>query len=166
MVWFLWRKTAFITVVATLLFFPVLVKSEKISLEQALARAVRKTARGAIIDGNLEVSQQKYFAEKINYYLPEISINGSVPSYKVTNEYSRLPASEEKANREVKRLSFNSDITLTQNLITGGNLSFTTVLTNSDNRESLLSGVEDDKWKFGTFDHFIYIKTFHDDIHE
>jgi len=128
------------------------VSATDISLDEAIDMAVNKSSRGSIIDGNLEVAEQQYFAEKINFYLPEISINGALPSYNVTKDFGFFQGTATKGERETTRLSFNSDITLNQNLITGGDLEFRAVLTRRDLEESLQNGRSEDEWEFGTFD--------------
>ncbi|MEE8148990.1 MAG: hypothetical protein V3T75_00940, partial [candidate division Zixibacteria bacterium] len=63
------------------------ISSRQISLEQAIEIAVIKTPRGYIIRGSSEVADQNYKARKINFYVPEISINGSLPAYSVDESY-------------------------------------------------------------------------------
>jgi hypothetical protein len=57
------------------------VRAVEMTLDDALDIALNRTPRGGIIKGNMEVAEQQYDAKKINFYLPKISINGSIPSY-------------------------------------------------------------------------------------
>ena len=69
----------------------VQVAARELALERALDIALNRTGRGEIIRGNLEVAEETYFAEKINFYLPEISINGALHSYGVSERWGYLP---------------------------------------------------------------------------
>ncbi|MDH3938793.1 MAG: hypothetical protein OEV68_15830, partial [candidate division Zixibacteria bacterium] len=60
-----------------LLMFVPSASAEVLTLDEAIDIAVNRTGRGGIIEGNFEVAEQQYFAEKIGFYLPEISINAT-----------------------------------------------------------------------------------------
>jgi len=87
-----------------------------------------------MIRGNLEVAQQYYRARRINMYLPEISINGSVPTYAVDESYRPYSDPHTKELFENRNLDFRSFIELKQSLFTGGNLTATANLRTEDNR--------------------------------
>ncbi|MEA3297068.1 MAG: TolC family protein [candidate division Zixibacteria bacterium] len=115
--------------------------ARELTLKEAVDIALDHTGRGAIINGQLEVAEQYYFAERINFYVPEISINGSLPSYGTNERWGYLPGTDGKGAVREPYLDFDADITLTQNLITGGDLTVSADLTNQDrehpNREGL-----------------------------
>jgi len=104
----------------------------ELTLEKALEHALNKTARGDIIDGKLEVAQQNYNARRINFYVPEISINGSIPGYAVDESYRFFGGSSQKQLYKTKELNFSSFVELNQSLITGGDLTITANLTKNN----------------------------------
>ncbi|MFH1688110.1 MAG: TolC family protein [bacterium] len=106
--------------------------ARELTLQEAFDIALAGTGRGMIIDGNLEVAEQNYFAEKINFYVPEISINGSLPAYRVNETYDFFPGTDVKGFGRSTRLDFDADITLKQNLITGGDLTVRANLVDND----------------------------------
>ena len=93
-----------------------------ITLEQAVEIAVNQTSRGDMIRANLEVAEQNYFARRINYYLPEISINASTPAYSVDESYRLFGGSPQKKLYKTQDIGLNSFIELKQTLITGGDI--------------------------------------------
>lgn len=105
-----------------------------LTLEEAINIGINHTSRGGMINGNLEVAEQNYYARRINFYLPEISINGSVPSYSVDESYRFFGGSDTKKLYETKDLGFNSFIELNQSLITGGDVRVTANLLSRDDR--------------------------------
>ena len=117
--------------------------ARELTLQQAFDIALSGTGQGMIIDGNLEVAEQIYFAEKINFYVPEISINGSVPAYSVNETYDFFPGTDIKGLGRSTRLDFDADITLKQNLITGGDLTLRANLVGKDRDYPLRSFRED-----------------------
>ncbi len=123
----LWPAVALLSVCLS-----VPVTARELTLEEALDIALNRTGRGEIIKGNLDVAEETYFAEKINFYLPEISINGSLPSYGVSERWGYLPGTDGKSAVSEPYLDFDADITLTQNLITGGDLTVRADLTRQD----------------------------------
>jgi outer membrane protein TolC len=98
---------------------------EEISLKEAVEIAVGQTARGGMIEANLEVAEQNYFARKINFYVPEIYVRGSVPAYNVDESYRFFGGADQKQLYKTRDLGFNSYIELNQNLITGGDVIIT-----------------------------------------
>jgi len=108
--------------------------AQSLTLDQALDIALNRTMRGEMIDGNLDVAQQLYSARRINMYLPEISINGSVPSYRKAKEYKPYDSPNDRELFETRNLNFSSFIELKQSLFTGGQLTAKTDLTSDDDR--------------------------------
>ncbi len=96
-----------------------------LSLNEAIEIAVGKSSRGEIIDGDLEVAEQNYFAEKINFYIPEISINGNAPVYNVAESFRFFGGLDEKQLIRTTDRDFNANIQLNQSLITGGSVNVT-----------------------------------------
>lgn len=95
--------------------------AKEITLQEALDIAVNCTARGSMIRGNQEVGEQNYYARRINFYLPEISINGSVPSLDFSKNYDTY--GQQKGLFERRTIDYTSFIELKQSLITGGDFS-------------------------------------------
>ncbi|MCK4574211.1 MAG: TolC family protein [candidate division Zixibacteria bacterium] len=127
-------------------------ESVELTLDQAIEIAVDRSSRSEIIEGDLEVAEQNYFAERINFYLPEISVNGSLPAYNVAESFRFFGGGDEKNLIKTTDLDFNTNIKLNQSLITGGNL---TVTGNIWNREAEypLSGADvTEKSSQGVFD--------------
>ena len=108
--------------------------AEEIILDEALEIALGQTARGGMIQGNLEVAEQNYFARRINFYVPEISINGSVPSYNVDESYRFFGGADQKQLYKTRDLGFDSFIELNQNLLTGGDIVVTANLLAREDR--------------------------------
>jgi len=110
------------------------VGARDLSLDEALNLALYHTARGDMIEGNLEVARQYYSARRINMYLPEISINGVLPTYAQDESYRPYSNPLDKQLYEERNLDFNSFIELNQSLITGGSLTATADLSSNDRR--------------------------------
>ena len=110
------------------------VEAREFTLETAVDIALNQTARGEMIRGNLEVARQNYSARRINMYLPEISLNGSLPSYQLNESYQPYSNSFDKQLYEERSLNFRSFVQLKQSLITGGNLTAQVNLLKEDNR--------------------------------
>jgi len=137
----------------------------ELTLEKAIDHALNKTARGDIIEGKLEVAQQNFNAKRINFYVPEISINGSIPGYQVDESFRFFGGSAQKQLYRTKELNFSSFVELNQSLITGGALTIIANLTKNKDRypdtrrfdfsgDSLSSGIsveEDRKQGFFNF---------------
>ncbi len=92
----------------------------ELTLDDALQRAVGVTSRSEIIRGNLEVAESNYFAEKVNFYLPEISINGSLPAYSVNESYRSWFGQPRKSLIKTTDFDFRGNIQLKQSLFSGG----------------------------------------------
>ena len=121
-----------VVVICILVMFSIPVTAEVLTLDDAIDIAVNKTGRGGIIEGNIEVAEQQYFAEKIGFYLPEITINGQLPAYSVREDYDFAQGSDLKFLLKRTDLNFDADITLRQNLITGGDLVLRANLVDND----------------------------------
>ena len=133
------RYGLFFLILGIMLFAPPPVGAVEMTLDDALRIAVNETPRGGIIKGNLEVAQQQYNAKKINFYLPSISINGSVPSYSEDETYRFFGGATEKSLYKTRDLGLSSFIRLEQSLLTGGDLEVTANLTKNDERYPLTS---------------------------
>jgi outer membrane protein TolC len=107
---------------------------QSLSLRQALEIGLGQTMRGEMIEGNLEVAEQLYSARRINMYLPEISINGSIPSFRKSQAYEALRGELEYGFSKRRNLDFTSNIELKQTLITGGSLTARADLLSQDKR--------------------------------
>jgi len=127
----------------TLIFFVLLlmilplteVQSSDLTLDEAIDLAINRSARGGIIRGKEEVAEQSYFARRINFMLPEISIQGNVPAYASDESYRFFGADPDKSLYKTRDLDFNSFIELKQNVpVTGGSITATANLTRLDNR--------------------------------
>ncbi len=131
------RRHQLMPIFFTLVFSAALapqILSRQLTLEQAIEIAVNKTPRGYIIRGRSEVAEQNYRAKKINFYVPEISINGSLPAYSVDESYRFFGGSSQKELYKTKELSFRTFVELKQSLITGGALTITANLTDNDDQ--------------------------------
>ncbi|MDZ4723636.1 MAG: TolC family protein [candidate division Zixibacteria bacterium] len=107
-------------------------KARDLTLDEAIDIALGRTARGEMIKGNLEVAEQNYSAKRINFYLPAISINGSVPSYSSNKSYDEFFGQKGLVPR--RNVDFNSFIELKQSLLTGGDLTVRANLLNQAER--------------------------------
>ncbi len=105
----------------------------ELTLDDAVQIALEKSSRGEIIDGDLEVAEQNYFAEKVNFYIPEISINGNLPVYNVAESFRFFGGLDQKQLIRTTDRDLRTNIELRQSLVTGGNV---TALANLWNRKS------------------------------
>ena len=105
-----------------------------LTLNQALDMALNKTSSGEMIRGRLEVARMNYHAKRINFYVPEISINGNLPTYAEDKSYRPYTNPYDKELFETQNLDFTSNIRLRQSLVTGGVLTATANLLAQDNR--------------------------------
>lgn len=123
-----------------------------VSLNDALDIALNKSSKGQIIRDALEVSEQQYHAEKINFYVPDISINGQLPYYNVSESFDNLYGRTEKSLNRRTNFNFDADITMEQSLITGGEL---TIKGNLYNKESVYPIVRQQFINDSTFTNYI-----------
>ncbi len=105
-----------------------------ITLDEAMRTALQRSDRSQIINGDLEVAQQTYSAARSGFYLPEISINGSLPAYQNNESFTQYGNTTD-SKVTVKRTNFDlrSNIQLKQNIITGGELTARANLWRNDN---------------------------------
>jgi outer membrane protein TolC len=108
-----------------------------ITLDEAIDIATQQTPRGEIIRGNLDVAEQTYFARRINFYVPEVSINGSLPSYSQNQSYDYFYGFSGKNLFKSTKSGLASDITLKQNLLTGGDFTISANLSRSLDRSPI-----------------------------
>ncbi|MBD3258679.1 hypothetical protein GF377_09625 [candidate division GN15 bacterium] len=109
-------------------------QARDLTLDAAISIALNQTAKGEMIQGGLEVAQQKYSARRINMYLPEISINGNLPTFSLNESYRPFTNSFDRQLFEERSLDFTSFIQLKQTLFTGGSLTAQANLMKQDNR--------------------------------
>ncbi len=105
-----------------------------LTLEEAIRLAVRESARGRIIRGDVEVKQGLYQASRSNFYFPSVSINGQVPAYAVDQSYKFFGGSTRKRLYKTQGLALNSFVQLDQSLVTGGTLNLRANLANNQDR--------------------------------
>ncbi len=106
--------------------------AEVITLDDALNIAIGHSSRGEIIKGSLEVAEKQYFAKKVNFYVPKVMLNSSLPSYSVNESFRFFGGATQKSLFKTTDFDFRSNIQLNQSLITGGDLSVTANLNRSD----------------------------------
>ncbi len=123
-----------------------------LTLDEAIDIAINQTGRGDIIEGNYEVAEQQYYAERIGFYLPEISINATAPSYGSNERWGYLYGTDTKSALREPFLNLGADITLKQSLITGGELTASADLTNSSGKHPNRVGIQvNESSKLGRF---------------
>jgi outer membrane protein TolC len=94
------------------------------TLDASLERLLTETTRGRIIAGEHEVARDKFNAERIGYYIPEISFNTTLPSYTRTQDYGNYFGFTEPIFFERSAISSTGNLQLKQKIITGGDLTF------------------------------------------
>ncbi|HUV30957.1 MAG TPA: TolC family protein [Acidobacteriota bacterium] len=106
-----------------------------ITLDEAIDMAVDRSARGGIIRGREEVAEQNYYARRINFLLPEISIQGNAPAYTNDESYRLFGADPEKRLYKTRDFTLNSFIELKQSVpVVGGTFVATANLARLDSR--------------------------------
>ena len=129
--------------------------SRELTLDEAIELAVSRTSRAEIIKGNLEVAERNYFAERVNFYLPEISINGNIPAYRVNESFRFWGGLRKKEMIKTTDFDFTGNIQLKQSLISGGQLTVRGNLQNSEEKYPLwndLNFTVDQSTREGYFD--------------
>ncbi|MGD8923027.1 MAG: TolC family protein [Candidatus Zixiibacteriota bacterium] len=126
------RLIVIVTLIAVTL--PYAGISRELTIDEAVDMALNHSPRGSIIKGRLEVADQTYQAKKINFYLPEISINGSLPAYSEDETYRFFGGATEKSLYKTRDLNLQSFIQLKQSLITGGDLVMSANLAANDEK--------------------------------
>jgi outer membrane protein TolC len=97
-----------------------------LQLDQTLDRLLNETTRGRIIAGQYEVSQAKFNAEKTGYYLPEISLNATLPTYRSTQDYNTYFGFPDPLLFKRTNVSGVGNLRMKQKIITGGDLTVET----------------------------------------
>ena len=92
------------------------VQSRQLTLDEATDVALNNTSRGSIIVGKREVAEQTYNARRINFLVPEISINGRLPSYSVDESFRLFIGGDGKQLYKTRDISFNTFVELKQSL--------------------------------------------------
>ncbi len=127
------RKTLPVIVALTVAVMPIrYLSGRELSFEEALDIAVNRSSQGEIIRGNLEVAERNYSATRIKFYVPEVSLQGSVPAWDVREDYTYFQGTSIRGPRKETALDLNSFIGLEQNLITGGKLTLRTYLSRNE----------------------------------
>ena len=119
-----------ITAIVSLLLFllSASVAAETMTLKQTLDRLIENTTRGRLIAGRREVSQARFKAERIGYFLPEISLNASGPTYQEREDYDTYFGFTDPFFFKRTNVSGGGNLRLKQKIITGGDLTFETQL--------------------------------------
>ncbi len=128
--------------------------TRELTFAEALKLGVGQSSRGAIIRGDLEVAESRYRAERITFYVPEVTINSSLPSY-VSEQSFRLWGQPTKETVKTSDLDFTSNLQLTQSLFTGGEVTARANLLNNESSYPLWgnTGVRiDESTLRGSFD--------------
>lgn len=113
-----------------------------LTLEQALDIGLTQSTRGRMVRGSLEVAEQAYFARRINFYVPEISINGSVPAYSLDESYRFFGGASEKSLYKTTTFGTQSFLQFKQSLITGGEVTLkANLLSNKDSYPNTSTGL-------------------------
>ncbi len=99
---------------------------QPLTLDSALEHLLGETTRGRIIQGQHQVAQDKFDAEKIGYYLPEISLNTTLPTYAYTEDYNTYPGFTDPILFKRNNIGANGNIRMRQKVLTGGDVTFET----------------------------------------
>lgn len=102
--------------------------AEKITLDAALNRLIGTSARGKIVNGQREVAQAQFSAQRIGYYLPEISLNTTLPTFRKSQSYDRYFGFSDPIFFKSTAISGTGNIQLKQKVITGGDLTLQAVV--------------------------------------
>ncbi len=110
------------------------VTAQVLTLDSAIDGALRRSARGKIIQEKQQIAESNYRAKRISFYVPLLTINGALPSYSVDQSYRLFGASFRKSLYKTSDFGLNSFIQLQQSLLTGGNLTMSANLTSTRTR--------------------------------
>ncbi|RKX28369.1 MAG: hypothetical protein DRP47_04470 [Candidatus Zixiibacteriota bacterium] len=153
-----WGFDILTLIICFIIVLPTVVSARELTFNEAINIAVNHSSRGQIIRGDLDVAERSYFARKVSFWVPEISIRGSIPAYEVNETYSYLPGTDTKTTGQRTMVDWESYINLDQNLITGGKLTFRAFLRRNewdypqlDRNNDLLVAVDEDR-RLGSFD--------------
>jgi len=108
--------------------------ARELTLDAALEAALGRTSRARILRGDEDIAKETYYARRLNFYLPTISINGATPSYETDQSYRFFGGSSRKQLYKTTDFGVTSFIRLQQNLITGGSLTATANLASTKNK--------------------------------
>lgn len=111
-----------LSVIPLIILFEIAAAAEPMTLDKTLDRLVNESTRGRILAGQLEVAQAKFKAERIGYYLPEISFNTTAPSYMLSQNYDTYYGFPDPFLFKRTNISGNANIRLRQKVITGGEI--------------------------------------------
>ena len=99
-------------------------QAETMTITTTLDRLLNETARGRILTGQRQVAQDKFSAQRIGYYLPEISFNTTLPSYRQSQQYENYYGFAQPILFKRSDISSYGNLQLKQKIITGGDLIF------------------------------------------
>ncbi len=119
----------------------VTASAQTMTLRSTLGRLLGETTRGRIIAGQHQVAEDKFQAERIGYYLPEISFNTTLPSYQQSEDYDNYPGFIDPILFKRTNVAATGNLRMRQKIITGGDLTF----------ESRFN-VRNDEYPSGVFD--------------
>lgn len=105
-------------------FWPTCLSAESMTLDGTLDRLLNETTRGRIIAGERQVAEDKFNAERIGYYIPEISFNTTLPSYRQSQEYGNYFGFTDPILFKRNAISSTGNLQLKHKVITGGDLIF------------------------------------------
>lgn len=116
--------------------------SRELTLDDAIALAVNHSSRAEIIKGNLEVAERNYFAKRVNFYVPEITINGNLPAVSANESFRFFGGLSRKQLVKTTDFDFTGNLQLKQSLISGGELRIRGNLLNNDAKYPLSSNLD------------------------
>jgi len=120
------RIVIMILLTAGLFITAVPATGQAMTLDSALEHLLGETTRGRIIQGQHQVAQDKFDAEKIGYYLPEISLNTTLPTYVYSEDYNTYPGFTDPILFKRNNIGANGNIRMQQKILTGGDVTFET----------------------------------------
>jgi outer membrane protein TolC len=120
------RTMIMILLMSSLCYLSVPAADQTMTLDSALQQLLEQTTRGRIIAGQHQVAQDKFDAEKIGYYLPEISLNTTLPTYAYTEDYNTYPGFTDPILFKRNNIGANGNIRMRQKVLTGGDVTFET----------------------------------------
>ncbi len=120
------RILIMILLTSSLYFLTSPAAGQPMTLDSALEHLLGETTRGRIIKGQHQVARDKFDAEKIGYYLPEISFNTTLPTYAYTEDYNTYPGFTDPILFKRNNIGANGNIRMRQKVLTGGDVTFET----------------------------------------
>ncbi len=113
-----------IVVVLSAVAISVSATAETLTLESTLDRLLAETMRGRIITGGHQVAEDKFSAEEIGYYVPEVSFNTTLPTYQKSQDYGYFYGFATPIFFDRSNVAATGNIRMNYKIITGGDLSF------------------------------------------